>query len=260
MRALFPAVALLALAFAAGSTAAVPGVAEIFVDYGTSCTFTLMVDPGTQITSTSAPGQTLPPGNYQLLTSMPNPSSGYPCGQPTFTLTGPGVSVSIQFAGVELHDERMIVLQLSSTYVAQEATTPDTTRRVFTTSATGSSSSLVVPLPPTGSPAGSTQSDLVGSAIAPYRGELAAAVGRSGMPTLARRGRAVTTLKAGRYAVAVDDADPHAGFFVQAGGRRALAVAGVGFVGKRTQRITLTAGTWTYFAAKDTATRFTVVP
>jgi hypothetical protein len=57
----------------------------------------------------------------------------------------------------------------------------------------------------------------------------------------------------------VDDADPHAGFFVQAGGRRPLAVAGVGFVGKRTQRITLTAGTWTYFAAKGTATRFTVV-
>ena len=77
---------------------------------------------------------------------------------------------------------------------------------------------------------------------------------------LVQRGRAVRTLKAGRYAVAVHDTDPHAGFFVQAGGHRALAVAGVDFVGKRTQRITLTAGTWTYFAAKGTAKRFTVVP
>jgi len=238
----------------------VPGVAEIFVDYGTSCTFTLTVDPATQITSTNPPGQTLPPGNYQVLTSMPNPSGGYPCGQPNFTLTGPGVSVSIPFTGVELHDERMIVLQPSSTYVAQDTTAPDATRRVFTTSATGSSSSLVVTVPSTGSRAGSTQTDLVGSAIAPYRGELAAAVEKSGMPTLAQRGRAVRTLKAGRYAVAVNDTDPHAGFFVQAGGHRALAVAGVGFVGKRTQRITLTAGTWSYFAAKGTAKRFTVIP
>jgi hypothetical protein len=85
-------------------------------------------------------------------------------------------------------------------------------------------------------------------------------VDSSGKPTLARRGRAVKTLNAGRYAVAVHDADPHAGFFVQARGRRALAVAGVGFVGRRTQTITLTAGTWTYFAAKGTARRFTVVP
>jgi len=238
----------------------VPGVAEIFVDYGTSCTFTLTVDPGTQITATSAPGQTLPPGNYQVLTNMPNPSGGYPCGQPNFTLTGPGVGVSIPFTGVELHDERMIVLQPSSTYVAQDTTLPDATRRVFTTSATGSSSSLVAPVPSTASKAGSTQTDVVGSAIAPYRGELAAAVEKSGTPTLAQRGRAVKTLKAGRYAFAVDDTDPHAGFFVQAGGHRALAVAGVRFVGKRTQRITLTAGTWTYFAAKGTATRFTVVP
>jgi hypothetical protein len=131
---------------------------------------------------------------------------------------------------------------------------------VFTTSATGSSSSLVVAVASTASRAGSTQSDLVGSAIAPFRGELAAAVGRSGIPKLAQRGRAVTTLKAGRYAIAVDDADPHAGFFVQAGGRRAFAVVRVGFVGRRTQSVTLTAGTWTYFAAKGTARRFTVVP
>jgi hypothetical protein len=244
-----------AAAFLAGAApAAVPGVPAIYVDYSTSCTFTLTVDPGTTIAPT---GTALPPGTYQLLTAMPNPSSGFPCGKPDFTLTGPGVDVSIVFAGVELRDERLLALQPSSSYTAEDETAPGDTRRVFTTTATGSSSSLVQKTATTTTAAGGDeQTDIVGSAIVPYRGKLAASVSAAGKAAL-RLGRA--PLEAGRYDIQVADADRRAGLYLRHATGRPVTISTAPFVGRKTRRVTLTAGRWVYFSAAGRVTTFTVV-
>jgi hypothetical protein len=203
---------------------------------------------------------TLPPGTYQLLISMMNPSAGYaPCSTPAFTLSGPGVSTRIEFAGVELHEERLLTLQPSSTYVAQDENAPVSTRRVLVTSATGSSSSLLGSgTSASGSPAGSVQSDYIGSALLRYRGKLAATVTPSGKVTLRQRGRSVATLKAGKYDVAVDDENAGAGLFVQHGSRKAVAVTAAAFEGTRTTRLALEAGKWAFFAKRGAPVRVTV--
>jgi hypothetical protein len=252
--------AALALATALGSQAATPGIPSIYVDYNQNCTFSMSVDPGTQLPPSPSPGVTLPPGTYQLLISMMNPSAGYaPCSTPTFTLTGPGVSTSIAFAGAELHEERLLTLQPSSTYVAQDENAPASTRRVLATSATGSSSSLIgTGTTTTSSTAGSVQSDYVGSAILRYRGKLGATVTPGGKVTLKQHGRGVGALKAGKYDVVVADDDAHAGLLVQRGSRKPVAVTTAAFKGTRVKRMALEGGKWSFFATPGKAVRVTV--
>jgi hypothetical protein len=153
----------------------------------------------------------------------------------------------------------VVTLLPSSTYTAQDENAPAATRRVFTTAASGSSSALLGPGMPDTSKPGATSSDIIGSAVLRYRGKLVATVSAGGKATLKRSGRAVGSLKAGRYDVTVDDASARAGFFVQRGTRKAVTITGVAFVGDRTKRISLTAGTWTFFATAGKATRFKVV-
>ncbi len=249
---------------AEGSPAAVPGVPAIYVNYSADCTFTISVDGGISITSATPPGPTLPPGTYQLLISMPNPSAGYaPCTTPAFALTGPGVNSHTLFPGAALSAEQMATLQPSSTYVADDENAPDATRKVFTTASSGSNSVLLGPTP--GSTPGTTQAtsvqpDLVGSAILPYRGKLVATVSAAGKTTLKLGARNVRSLKAGRYDIRVDDAAARAGFFLRHGARKPLTVTSRAFVGTRTRRVTFTAGTWTFFSGVAKPTRFSVRP
>jgi hypothetical protein len=256
------AVLAVALAFAGPaalrSSGAVPGIPAFYIDYRPDCTFTMSVDPGTQITP-AAPGPTLPPGTYQLLISMSNPSSGYACVTPSFTFTGPGVSARTVFPGAALDEDTVVTLQPSGTYSAQDDNAPAATRRVFTTGASGSSSALLGPgLPSTAKP-GTTSSDIVGSAIPRYRGKLLATVTARGKATLTRGGRVVGSLEAGRYDIAVQDASARAGFFVRRGSGKAITVTSLAFVGKRTKRISLTAGKWAFFSKPGKPVRFTVV-
>jgi hypothetical protein len=235
---------------------------SIYVNYSANCTFTLTVDGGISVTSVTAPGPTLPPGTYELAVWLPNPTEGYvPCGRPTFTLSGPGVSARTEFAGMELLDERTVVLQPSATYQAEDANAPGSTRRFFTTAASGSNSVLLGsgPPAPSGPARGSVQNDPMGSAIPRYRGKLAATIGRAGKATLTRGGTRVATLKAGRYDLAVDDGDAHAGFFVRHGAGKPLTVTSLAFVGSTTKRLSLTAGTWSFFSKAGPATTFRVV-
>jgi hypothetical protein len=250
----------LAMLGAAGSDAATPGVAAIYVSYDADCTFLLSADGGITMTSSSAPGPTLPPGTYQVLITMNNPSNGYPCGKPVFTLTGPGVSLTFPFPGQAVNDQEMVTLQPSSTYVAADATNPAGTQKAFSTSAAGSPASLLGSSPgATGSASPtSTQPDLVGSGIAPFRGKLLADVSVAGVATLEFGGRSVSSLKPGRYDLAVDDATSRAGFFVRRPGGKPVAVTGVHFVGKRSEELVLTDGTWVYFARAGRLSRFRV--
>ena len=103
-------------------------------------------------------------------------------------------------------------------------------------------------------------SDYVGSAILRYRGKLAATVTPAGKATLKLRGRGIGSLKAGKYDVVVDDREARDGFSLKHGSHRALAVTSPGFTGKRTKRLALSAGKWSFFSRPGAPVQFTVAP
>lgn len=240
--------------------AVTPGIPALYVNYTADCTFTLEADGGISVTSSTPPGPTLPPGTYQLLIWMPNPTSGYaPCARPAFALTGPGVSSVTVFPGQELHAEVTVILQPSATYVAEDQNAPAATQEVFSTAASGSSTSLLGPTTTTASGAGgSVQPDLVGSAVPPYRGKLAARISSAGKATLTVSGQAVGILKPGRYDVAVTDATASAGLFVRQPRGGVLTLSSRRFVGERARQMTLTDGTWTFSSGVGRPTRIVV--
>jgi hypothetical protein len=252
--------AVVAVPWAGGSRAALPGIPSIYVTYNPDCTFAMTVDGGTTITSTSPPGPTLPPGVYQIQVSMPNPASGYRCGAPRFTLAGPGVDSVTTFPYESILDDHVLpALQPSSTYAAEDETAPAATRVYFSTAATGSSTALLAPAPSTTTTSkGMTEPDIVGSAVVPYRGRLSAAVSAAGRATLTLRTRSVRSLNAGRYDITVADRSPVAGFFVARAGGKPVALTSDAFVGKKTRRVTLTAGRWTFFARAGRTSSFVV--
>ena len=248
---------------AAGSSTAFPGLPSIYVTYNDDCTFSLSADGGFTMTSSSPPGPTLPPGVYQILILMGNPPVGYTCGTPIFSLVGPGVDSVTEFPGqATLVNQILPALQPSSIYVAEDASNPTGTRLYFSTSASGSSSSLVGPAPgtQTSSGVGAVEPDLVGSGIVPFRGDLIAKVEPAGAVTLTDGGRKVSSLTAGRYDLTVVDAASRAGFSLRkAGAARAIVVTANAFVGKKTRQVTLSAGNWTYFSTSARTASFAVV-
>jgi hypothetical protein len=241
------AAAVVAAAFAAaGSQAAVPGVPSIYINYNPDCTFTMSVDGGITV----SPNATIPPGPYQLLVSMPNPGSGYSCGTPTFTFTGPGVSAQTAFAGQQLQATTVLpALQPSSTYVAEDANVPAATLHTITTAASGSSSSLLASGTSPATTGSNTQPDIVGSAVAKSPARLVASVGTAGKATLKLGGHLVTTLKAGRYEI--EPATAKGTHLVFSGNGRKITLT-------KAEPITFTAGRWTFSAGRGAAFGFRV--
>jgi hypothetical protein len=239
---------LVAAALTGGARAVAPGIPSIYVTYSPNCTFTMTVDGGTSVTATSPPGPTLPPGQYQIQVLMENPTAGYSCGTPVFTLTGPGVSSTTTFPQESILDNHVLpALRPSSTYVAEDENAPAATHVYFTTAASGSSTSLLSPTATTSTTTakgGSTQTDIVGSGVLPYRGRLAATVPATGHATLEVAGHGVASLKAGRYDVAVLDSSGTAGFWLERPGGSRVPLTGVRFRGHETRRVALTAGRW----------------
>jgi len=92
-----------------------------------------------------------------------------------------------------------------------------------------------------------TSNNIVGSAIAPFRGTLAGSVAATGKLKLMIDGKAVTSLKTGRYTIAVTDRSPKSGFTVQESRAGATTVTGVAFVGKHSVTLTLRPGQWFFY-------------
>jgi hypothetical protein len=260
------AAALSAAILAAGSAADSPIFSStVFfrITYRADCTFTVAIDGGPTMDSTVPGPTTIPPGPYQVSVRTPLPDGTWDpsaCTIAEFSLTGPGVSYSATL-GSDLGPYSATynpTFAPASTYTILDGNHPSQPV-VFTTTATGSSSSLLPPVPAsTASGTGSTQPGLIGSGIVPYRGALTATVRASGSPTLDSHGKPLSTLKAGLYDIVVEDASRHGGFFVQKAHRKPVAIAGVSFTGKRTVRVNLTAGTWTFFSQGGKAASFVV--
>ena len=171
--------------------------------------------------------------------------------QPIFHLKGPGEELINDMSGGEVTSEFYnAYLAPSSTYTWRLDTSDNAAVYTFVTN------NVVGGTPPSTSPAAGTATgsgaiptsqDIVGSAVAPFRGTLAGAISRTGTLTLAFKGHSVTHLAAGRYTIAVVDRSGSSGFDVQKRGKRAVvSVTGGTFVGKRSLTVDLTSGTWTF--------------
>ncbi|HEX4520718.1 MAG TPA: hypothetical protein VH063_14145 [Gaiellaceae bacterium] len=239
----------IALSMQVGSaTAANP---TVYVTYRTDCTFALTLDSGAAVT-------TIPPGSYQVFVSTPFPFADNPpptCEFPKFRLTGPGVDLSTDLSGGgDTTSQLSATFAPSSTYVVQDGQQPALSRTTFTTAASGT------PVVPTvtsttsssGSSAGSKSADVVGSAVGAtaVRGVLLGTVKPGGARalTLTRNRKAVTTLKAGRYTVTIDDRSTRSAFVLQEVRKASKTVTGVSFVGRRSVKVTLTAGQWFFYS------------
>lgn len=232
----------------------------IYVTYTTDCTFTMSADGGIEISSPTAPGVVIPPGSYQVVVSQGYAlSPGAPrCPPSTYELTGPGVSLSFVVGEGSPYEQAVASFAPSSTFVAVVEDAP-LAQLVFTTAATGSSSSLLSPTQAPAAGTAQTQPGLVGSQISSGRGTLRATVGRSGKATLSAHGRSVVSLAAGVYEIVVADESADAGFTLAKLHQRAVELSGASFVGKRTAKVDLTAGSWSFYATPSGARRFLVV-
>ena len=101
------------------------------------------------------------------------------------------------------------------------------------------------PVPKSGLPTTSSN-DVVGSAIAPFRGTLVGKVSAAGSLSLAYRGKGITSLLPGRYRITVVDRSSTSGFTLQKVEHSAVSLTGRAFIGKRSATVRLTSGRWSF--------------
>ena len=230
----------------------------LYVNYTMNCTFTITGDNGARVSSIS-------PGTYQVFVTTPQVFADVDltgvfdmtaCKSFTqFQLTGPGVNLSTTLQDGDEDKEIMkATFQPSGTYVAVDNNQPAVARVAFTTTATGSAGAVASPTTNSSSGKGTTETSIVGSGVKssstaalPLRGTLLATVSAAGTPKLTYKGKAVATLKAGRYTFSVSDQSAKGGFILQQIKQGANTLAGVAFVGKRSVTLGLKAGQWFYY-------------
>jgi hypothetical protein len=228
MRAAVVALFVTVFATGAGSAATLP---SIYVDYSDSCTFTMRADGGITLAGTTA---TVPPGLYQIVLTAPKNAPSCPM---DFKLTGPGVNLEWNFGGEALDAMQTETLAPSATYVATDIANTSRGYVVFSTSATGSSSSLVTQTPGTAGGKGQTVPGVVGSAVLPFRGTVRVTVSRAGALVVS-----VTHLKPGRYTAVVTDESARRGLAIRTAGGHETAITSGPFTGKKKVMVPLAAG------------------
>ncbi|HEX4519308.1 MAG TPA: hypothetical protein VH063_06970 [Gaiellaceae bacterium] len=243
-----PFVLALLLVGAGGATTSAT-VPSLYVNYTAACHFTLALDGGGAVTA----GSSIPYGSYQLVVNTPfafaSGQSG--CENVNFSFTGPGVSYSTTLnSGEASQDISPIMLQANATYTATDSTVPPTTTVAFGTSST----QVTAPSSPTGSGKGSTSSGSASGGTSPKTlGTLVGTVSPAGKLSLTLKGKKVTTLTAGDYAVTVSDKSSAAGFVFASGHTKNTATTAA-FKGTKKLTIDLSFGQW-YFYGKAGATK-----
>jgi hypothetical protein len=236
-------------ALAAGLLAFVPpalgrGAANpvLRVNYQLDGTVTVNLPDGTPVGTRTGSPTVIPAGYYTVLMFGPGGCANVPY----FTLKGPGENIVENMDGGELATNAVNAYFAPNSIYTWHSDVDTTVVYTFTTSSTvvGSPPAQVGPKGLTADSHGSAQStNPLGSNVAPFRGTLTASVSASGRLTLSFKGRSVTSLKAGRYNIAVTDRSSSNGFLLQKV-KRTVSVTGLKFVGKHTGKVNLTTGRW----------------
>jgi hypothetical protein len=216
---------------------------------------------GTRLRTSNAPGAVIPPGPYMVIVASDVPDSEDVYHM--FHLFGPGVSLSSELLPCENPAPVLAVtLQPSSSYTYEDSRHPDITHVVFSTSAGGSSADTAGAAwhPSTAKATGSVaNSSVVGSGITKLRGALVGAISSAGKPTLSLNGKGVSSLKAGRYKLTIEDKTTKGGFTIGQLHKPSLTVTSRSFVGRRTVMLTLRTGRWLFYSSAAAKRDFVVV-
>jgi hypothetical protein len=255
----------MALVPGAATARAASAIPTVYVQYAMNCTFAITDDAGKTVSS-------IAPGAYQVEVTTPipfaaedpQPNDFTACkGFVQFQLTGPGVSIYTTLDdGDGGFDKFTATFKASSTYTAQDLNQPPVAHGGFTTTATGSPPTPSLPAGSGGSSTGAKPTvshDIVGSAVVPFEGTLAATVDTAGRLALERKGKSVGTLKAGLYTFTVVDKTATGGFAIQKLKAAATTLTSVGYKGTHVVSITLKPGQWTFFSPGGHKNYFIVV-
>jgi hypothetical protein len=215
----------------------------IYVVFRSDYTFFAYLADGTPVGTTSGAPTTMAAGTYKLILDDTSETDM------DFDLAGPGVKLVTDMSHAEEGSAAWIeTFAPSSTYTFRDDQHPATVW-TFQTSAssvpasgttTTTCASCTTPQTLTG------PTDVVGSQVVPHRGSLAGSVSSSGKLTLDFKGKPVTSLRSGGYAVTVVDKSPRGGFVLQGVHRAPVTLTKPAFVGTRTVTLNLTAGQWAY--------------
>jgi len=217
-----------ALAAIAVALAAAPGAQAVFpslyVTYKTDdCTIRFTNDAGANVT-------TIAPGTYQIVIATSDPYGVFgetdglrACkGFVQFRLSGPGVPVYTTLDyGDGTSEIYPATFQPGATYALQDDNNIAGTRD--------------------------------------FRGTLHGIVAHNGRLSLRRNGKAVTSLKSGRYTFSVDDQSTKQGFRLEVVKGKAQTITSARYVGWQQVTLSLSPGRWSYFTPGGAKTAFVVV-
>jgi hypothetical protein len=245
--------AVLVPAAMARSTRSADNVPTLYVEYTNQCTFSFQNDAGQTVTS-------IPAGTYEVevqtpimfkLITTPNMPTGdlTGCGGwVQFQMTGPGVSLASTLDTGCVSSEILpeTTFKAGATYNAVDLNNPNGARESLTVT----SGTPVAGASPydNGTGKGESQQALIGSEsktttpAVTLNGTLSA----SGALTLELKGKAVSSLKAGRYRFTITDKSPKVGFTVVLSNGKTKAITSSAFVGRHSEFLMLTAGSYAY--------------
>jgi hypothetical protein len=241
-------------------------VPTLYVDYTNQCTFTIQNDAGQTVTS-------IPAGTYEVevqtpimfkLITTPNMAQGdmTGCGGwVQFQMTGPGVNLASTLdtgcVSAELLPEA--TFKAGATYSAVDLNQPSVAHQTLTVT-TGTPTAGQSPYD-NGTGSGESQQQLVGSLAAktaPLKGTLVGTLAANGALTLKLKGKTVSSLVAGRYRFTITDKSPKASFTVWSDSGKPKAITGSSFVGRHSEFLTLTPGSYSYSAGSGMSHSFRV--
>ena len=241
---------------ATGSPADPP---QLDAKFNANLTFSMWTQDGAPLGSASPPGRTIPAGYYAV-----NVDDSAEIGYMTFLLQGPGVSLrTTNDEGASALLTYFVTFQPGSTYSFSDGVNPKLPPLFFSTSGSvgstqaGSTSTSGSPtsgatqsntVSPVGTATAKTKASTPSTTSSVFRGALQATVGPTGKLTFKLGAKNVTSLKYGRYTVAVADGSSTNGFIVQETGLTAKTVSGVSFVGRRSTTVQFSIGQWLYYA------------
>ena len=250
------------LAFAPAAESRSSAILTLEVDFSYTGDITVMLPNGTPVGTKTGSPTVIPAGYYTVELTQPG------CVDvPAFILQGPGVNILDDLqSGEVVTDAVEADFQPNTTYTWRNGTENPPVYFTFATSGT------VLGTPPPVTPAANgpvssnkeANGSIVGSGLvkssASLLGTLAGGVSATGSPHLSYKGKAVSSLFAGRYKITVADTSKTSGFMLESSSHRVVSLTNQAFVGTHAATVTLTAGKWFFVAGPAGAkTSFVVV-
>ena len=227
------------LAFAPGASAA---NLSMVVTFSASGNITLTLPDGTPVGVASGSPTVVPAGFYTMNLVGPGGCTNLPY----FDLRGPGPSILDSMdQGEESQKTINATFLPNSTYTWRDDQFPGTVY-TFQTSNQVLGTAPTAPVAPDHGEASSSSLIASDTGTVPSRGILTGAITAGGKLTISFKGKSVASLQHGKYTFKILDKSSSHGFLIQKANHKAIALSGVTYVGNRTAKVNLTAGTWIF--------------